>query len=490
MSGLPTLPRGWAWAPLSDFSEVVSGLAKNASRPAAGLRSVPYLRVANVQRGYFDLAEMKEIMASEADLESLLLRNGDLLLISGGDRDKLGRGWVWRGQIADCIHQNHVYRARLRGPGFHPHYVSHYTNGRAAQAYFTKAGQQTTNLASINLSELRALPVPVPPEREQARIVAELDKQFSRLDAAVASLRQAKARLVTARASVLQAAVTGRLVPTEAEIARKEGREYEAAGVLLERVLTGRRRRWKESGSKGKYVGPEPPEISAAPPQGWAVTNVDSCLLEIKAGLNFTCEKGAPTGDEVGIVKVSAVTWGEYDEEESKTIPSERDVDPALLVKKGDFLFSRANTIKLVGACVIAERVTKRILLSDKILRLRFAGGLDRWILHVLRSRVGRTQIEQLASGNQESMRNLGQDRLRAIVLPLPPERELDRIVAEVDRRLSVLDNLARVVDANLARCAALRRGLLDRAFAGRLVAQDPGDEPASVLLARIRKAR
>ena len=178
--------------------------------------------------------------------------------------------------------------------------------------------------------------------------------------------------------------------------------------------------------------------------------------------------------DEVGVVKVSAVTWGEFDESESKTCLDKRLVNEKLLVRPGDFLFSRANTIELVGACVIAKKVTSSVMLSDKILRFRLLGGLDQWVLYNLRSKFGREEIERLATGNQESMRNIGQDRIRAIHIPLPPAEECGRIVTEIERRFSLVREVEDQVDANLTRAKRMRQSILGKAFSGELAIDEP----------------
>src|SRR5207244_3177487 len=108
--------------------------------------------------------------ASEHEIELLTLIPGDVLFTEGGDRGTLGRGWVWRGEIPECIHQNHIFRARLYSSEMQPKFVSWYGNS-LAQEYFKREGKQTTNLASINLTKLSALPIPIPPAAEQLRIV-------------------------------------------------------------------------------------------------------------------------------------------------------------------------------------------------------------------------------------------------------------------------------------------------------------------------------
>src|SRR5581483_7767768 len=129
----------------------------------------------------------------------------------GGDRDKLGRGWVWSGQIADCIHQNHVFRARLKTSEINPRFVSYWAN-TVAQGWFERRGKQTTNLASINRTILSALPVPVAPPEEQARVIAEIERRLSLLDAVDGVVDANERRAVVLRRAVLRGAFSGELV--------------------------------------------------------------------------------------------------------------------------------------------------------------------------------------------------------------------------------------------------------------------------------------
>jgi len=175
---LPDLPEGWVWSRLDTIAALKGGITVDSKRKDSTARLVPYLRVANVQRGYLDLSEMKYIDAPESDIKELRLQRGDILFNEGGDRDKLGRGWIWEEQLADCIHQNHVFRARLFLSEVSPKLVSWWGN-TFGKYYFLREGKQTTNLASINLTKLSAFPVPLPPPAEQHRIVAEVDRRLS-----------------------------------------------------------------------------------------------------------------------------------------------------------------------------------------------------------------------------------------------------------------------------------------------------------------------
>jgi type I restriction enzyme S subunit len=232
MQSLAEAFRGdWPWTPLGEIAEIVGGVTKDTKRQSdPDLVEVPYLRVANVQRGFLDLESVTTIRVPPEKLAALALSPGDVLFNEGGDRDKLGRGWVWGGEIEPCIHQNHVFRARLVD-GFDPKFVSWHGNvfGRR---WFESNGRQTTNLASINLATLRRFPVPAPPLEEQRRIVSELEARLSVLDRTRASLDAADGRSAALRRSILERAFRGELV--------EQDPADEPASVLLERVRAAR----------------------------------------------------------------------------------------------------------------------------------------------------------------------------------------------------------------------------------------------------------
>lgn len=212
------LPEGWAWTTLASIAVLKGGITKGQRRSAGEpVQSVPYLRVANVQRGYLDLRDMKHIDATETEIADLKLLPGDVLFNEGGDRDKLGRGWVWRGEIAECIHQNHVFRARLCSSDLEPKFLSWYGN-TAGQRYFIGEGKQPTNLASINLTKLGALPVPLPPAPEQHRIVTEVERQLSVVEAQEATVDTALKRAERLRQAVLRRAFAGQLLPRSPQL--------------------------------------------------------------------------------------------------------------------------------------------------------------------------------------------------------------------------------------------------------------------------------
>lgn len=208
---LPELPEGWAWARLDAIAALKGGITVDSKRKDSTARSVPYLRVANVQRGYLDLSEVKFIDAPEADINELRLQRGDILFNEGGDRDKLGRGWIWEEQLANCIHQNHVFRARLFLKELSPKLVSWWGN-TFGKDYFLREGKQTTNLASINLKKLSAFPVPLPPIAEQHRLVSEVDRRLSLVAEVETQVDVNLQRAARLRQSVLSNAFSGQLL--------------------------------------------------------------------------------------------------------------------------------------------------------------------------------------------------------------------------------------------------------------------------------------
>lgn len=184
-------------------------------------------------------------------------------------------------------------------------------------------------------------------------------------------------------------------------------------------------------------------------PTNWGSVELGVLIQRIEAGLNITCEERPPESGERGLVKISAVTWGKFDERASKTFLPGAVVDERNRICSGDLLISRANTIELVGAAVIVDRVERALYLSDKVLRLVVSEGSKRWINYALKSPALRKDIQRASSGNQLSMRNLSQDKLRGLRLPLAPLAEqqriadkLDAVVARVD---ACRDRLARV---------------------------------------------
>lgn len=174
--------RHWPVVGLESVSEIVSGVTLGRRSPPGPIRTVPYLTVAHVKDGYLKLEDVRSVEVAFAELEKWRLEAGDLLLTEGGDPDKLGRGTIWRGEIADCIHQNHIFRVRFQRGAILPEFAAFQVSSPDGKAYFLAHAKQTTGIATINQRILRAFPLLVPPMREQERIVAEIRGRFQDAD--------------------------------------------------------------------------------------------------------------------------------------------------------------------------------------------------------------------------------------------------------------------------------------------------------------------
>lgn len=239
---LPELPEGWVWASLDMLGEIVSGVTKGTKRKVeVKKRLIPYLRVANVQRGYLDLSEVKTIEATETDIKKYTLKYGDILFNEGGDRDKLGRGWVWYGEVDNCIHQNHVFRMRPFIEELVPEFISHHGN-IFGKLWFQHAGKQTTNLASINKGILQSFPVPLAPIEEQKVIIELLEEELTLLDKQEEYSLNALTSAEAQRKNILKSAFSGELVPQD--------ENDEPASLLLEKIK-------KERGELAKQAKPK-----------------------------------------------------------------------------------------------------------------------------------------------------------------------------------------------------------------------------------------
>ncbi|WP_142395275.1 restriction endonuclease subunit S [Mycobacterium avium] len=173
---------------LGEVAEVASGITKGR-RTTDATRPVPYLAVVNVQAGRLNLSQVKEIDATEAEIARYTLSFGDLVLTEGGDPDKLGRGTVWREQLPICIHQNHIFRVRVTEPSLDPEYLSAYLASRRAKDYFLRSAKQTTGIASINMTQLRATPIYLPPLDAQERYLRQVRKTAEMRETAEAQAR-------------------------------------------------------------------------------------------------------------------------------------------------------------------------------------------------------------------------------------------------------------------------------------------------------------
>jgi type I restriction enzyme S subunit len=204
-----SLPSGWTLSRLDDITDIQGGIAKGKKVSGKTTQTLPYLRVANVQRSSLDLSEIKEIEIAEDEVERYLVRRRDLLITEGGDWDKVGRTAIWDGRIEPMAHQNHVFRARLILAEQNERWLERYLNSQFARDYFAGSSKQTTNLASINKTQLRSCTVPLPPMAEQNRIVQKVEELMALCDQLKERLNQASETRCQLAGAVVEGALEG-----------------------------------------------------------------------------------------------------------------------------------------------------------------------------------------------------------------------------------------------------------------------------------------
>lgn len=447
----------------------------------------PVLRLTALRDGRIDLAERKLGQWTREEALGYLVREGDFLIARGnGSLHLVGRGGLVGPVVEEVAFPDTMIRARLRPELLAPGFLRYQWESTTVRHQIERTARTTAGIYKVNQRDLGAVQLVLAPVRQQRRIVAEIEKQFTRLDEAVATLKAVQAKLKRARASVLKAAVEGRLVPTEAELARAESRSYEPASILLERIVAERRARWPKG---KKYQPPAERKRGALPamPDGWSAVTVDQLSSRVTKGTTPTSVGHQFTEEGVLFVKVESLAGGRIVHDQCARISEEANAALARSqLASSDVLISIAGTLGRV-AVVRPSDVPANTNQAVAIIRL-VEPAVAPFLLHALASDVARTQVSRDSRG--VGLQNLNLQQVASLTVPLPSLDEQTRIVAEVERRLSVLDNLEHTVEQSLTRCGCLRQSILKRAFEGKLVPQDPNDEPASELLARIRAQR
>lgn len=308
-----------------------------------------------------------------------------------------------------------------------------------------------SNVSGVGGSLMRAqpkyvqtYPIPLPPLSEQQRIVERIEELFAKLDEAKERLQEVANSFAVRKAAILHKAFTGELT-----------------------------QQWRRE--------------NGVSDESWEEITWGSFIEKIEAGKNWNALGRPPKNGEFGVVKVSAVTWGEFLEDESKTCTEESQWNEEKRISVGDFLFSRANTIQLVGNCVIVKDVKRKLMLSDKILRFSLSERVyDFFALWYTRTSSYRKQIESVASGNQDGMRNISQNNMKMIIFPLPSFPEQHEIVRLIDDLLARERSAQQATEQALASIDLMKKSILARAFRGELGTNKASEASALELLKQV----
>jgi restriction endonuclease S subunit len=479
------LPPGWHWTLLSEVARLESGHTPSRHHPEYWDGPIRWMGIRDAREHHGGIISDTEQHVSQAGIDNSAARVLPPGTVCLSRTASVGYVVITTTEMAtsqDFV--NWVCSTALE-PRFLQ--LALLAEGRDGLASFGEGSVHTT----IYFPAVKAFHIALPPVSEQRRIVARLDTLLTEVRAAREQLDQVPRLVERLRRSVLAAAFRGDLTASW----RAAHPEAEPASVLLERIRAERRRRWEEANPRKRYVEPEGIDAAAEGlpelPDGWCWAALDEIIEGFDAGRSPRTEGRPAIADEHGVLKVSAVTWGTFDPRENKALLPGDTPEPGTTVREGDLLISRANTYDLVGAVVLVEEDHPRLMLSDKTLRVRYLPGVEpSYLLHALRSPCVRASFELDASGTSDSMRNLSQVKMGRAPIALAPLAEQAQVAAMVVAAADAVRDLTVAHAAARRDVEAGERALLSKAFRGELVPQDPSDEPADVMLARLRDAR
>jgi type I restriction enzyme S subunit len=469
---LPQLPKGWVWTRLENFTDIILGQSPPSSTYNESGKGFPFYQ------GKAEFGKIYPIPQKWCTAPTKFSEKGDVLI---SVRAPVGPTNI-------CPEYSAIGRglAAIRGlGGIQPLLVLYLI--RAFENQIAEQGTGST-FSAITGNQLKNFQFPLAPLPEQQRIVAKIEELFSDLDAGVAALQKTKTELKRYRQAVLKAAVEGKLT---AEWRAANAGKVESAERLLERIRVGSRQDAKAQ-SKKALPRVDASELPALP-EGWCWASLESLaanephsITDGPFGSNLKTEHYTDSGPRV--IRLQNIGDGAFFDAKAHISPEHFDKLSKHQIFADDLVIAGLGET-LPRACTIPEYVGSAIVKADCI---RFKSNpivtSSRYLNIALNSDTLKKIAMEIVHGVGRP--RLNQQQIKALPIPLPPLAEQQQIVAEVERRLSVAEQVERTMDASLKQAERLRQSILRQAFAGKLVPQDPGDEPAERLLERIGAER
>ncbi len=465
--GTIDFPADWCTTQLGEVLEIIRGVTYKGEEAvyADAPGYLPILRATNIGPT-LDFEALVYVPAQRVS-KNQRLRLGDIVVAaSSGSRAVVGKAALLKAEF-DGSFGAFCYALRPDAKVVDPRFLVWYlqTSDYRNRVSTLSAGVSINNLRK---KHIESLPFAIPPLDEQQQIVAEIETQFARLDNAVASLKRARLRLKRYRASVLKAACEGRLVPTEAESARQEGRDYEPASVLLERIKAERDAAQAQGRGKAKATFAVDTISLLELPKGWAWTTLGEIKEFSLYGPRFSSDDYSIEGRAV--LRTSDISEG--GKVNLTTAPRLKLTDSDFQkyrANQGDLLITRTGSL---GTLAVFNDTVEAIPGAYLIQYRLNAPEITSWyVFYLLKSSEGQRLL--VLGGAGVGRPNLNAPTIESIPIPLPPTAEQSRIVAEIERLTSLIDQMEATVEANLKRIESLRQSILRRAFSGRLLAQD-----------------
>ncbi|SFY13323.1 restriction endonuclease subunit S [Streptomyces atratus] len=392
---------------LSDLADVTGGVTLGREVPASESVELPYLRVANVQDGYIDTEDVKAVRVLKSEVDRFRLRRGDVLLTEGGDFDKLGRGAVWDGRIDPCLYQNHIFRVRCNPSHLVPEYLSLFMASPEGRSYFLRIAKQTTNLATINSSQLKAMPVPWPSIAEQRRIAGALD-------------------VVSAEENSIEASIT------KIRAVRQ--------GVLLRAMPLG---------------------AQGVPLEDWQRVTLKAVVPSTDYGISEALVSD-PQG--MPVLRMNNIRDGQVDTSELRYCPTS--VPDRLVLRHGDVLFNRTNSIEHVGKAAMWKDDLPKATFASYLVRLNpdLRQITPEYLVEWLQHPIIRQRVKAISTVAVQQV-NVNPTRLRDLEIDLPISLDEQRRIVS---SLTACDDRIRREEEELAKLRQLKIGLADDLLAGR----------------------
>lgn len=439
------------------LGDVVAAMKNGIYKPASEYADdgMPCLRMYNIDAGAIVWRDIKRMTVSPKEYADYGLHEGDLLVNRVNSRELVGKAAVIPASLEPSVFESKNIRVRLDTSKALPKFINYQLFARGS-THFANNAQQVVGMASISQGQLADFPIVLTTLDDQSRIVAEIEKQFSRLDEAVANLQRVKANLKRYKAAILKAAVEGRLVETEASLARREGRSYETGEELLQQILGERRSRWN---GRGTFKEPAAPiGYGGSLPEGWAWSSIDQ-LADVGTGATPSRRDSAfwTAGDVPWVT--SAVVNAEQVSEASEFVTQRALAETNLtLYPPGTLLLAMYGEGRTRGKCA---ELRIPATTNQALAAIQAADEIRGYIRHFLA--LNYEEMRKVASGGVQP--NLNLSLVRAVRVPFPPLAEQVRITAEIDRHLSIIREVEAEVETNLQRAQSLRQSILTKAF-------------------------
>jgi type I restriction enzyme, S subunit len=482
-------PDTWEAVKIDDIYQIIGGGTPSTKNTQFWNGKIPWITSADISDD--GKIEPRKKVTEKGVLKSAtnIVPKGSLVVVT-----RVGLGKVAIAEHQLCFSQD--IQALLLDDNFIDKKYAFYFLKQAVQIF--KYSSRGTTISGVTKKQLRDLQFLLPPLPEQRRISEKIEELYTKLDAGIGSLKQVQILLKKYRLSVLKSAVEGKLT---SKWRKKHNDELEPADKLLEKILIERRERWeaeqlanfKSKGKKpsknwqNKYKEPIPPDTSELPelPEGWIWEKL-STIADVVSGYAFKSKDFVDTG--IPVIKIANVSYGNFLWKQQQYLPKNFLSDyKAFTIHPNTILIAltRPITNNTVKVCIYPDDAPTA-LLNQRVAMIKPYEGYSKQLLGIiLQSELFKEQIKK---GLSETLQpNLSPTNLKEFVIPIPSLIEQNKILQAVEKSYSIIDESIRIVESEIKRSNSLRQSILKDAFEGKLVPQDPNDEPASVLLEKIK---